>query len=55
MMLEATGGYQLDVVAAMVAASLPVVVVNPRQARAFAKAIGQLVKTATRDARALAH
>jgi transposase len=38
--LEATGGYQRAVVAALAAAGLPVVVVNPRQARDFAKATG---------------
>ena len=41
--------------AALAAAALPVVVVNPRQARDFAKATGQLAKTDTLDARALAH
>jgi transposase len=39
--LEATGGYQRAVVAALAAAARPVVVVNPRQARAFAKVTGQ--------------
>jgi transposase len=53
--LEATGGYQRDVVAALATAGLPVVVVNPRQARDFAKATGQLAKTDALDARALAH
>jgi transposase len=53
--LEATGGYQRAVVAALAAVRLPVVVVNPRQARDFAKATGQLAKTDTLDARALAH
>lgn len=53
--LEATGGYQRAVVAALAAAALPVVVVNPRQARNFAKATGQLAKTDALDARALAH
>lgn len=53
--LEATGGYQRAVVAALAAAGLPVVVVNPRQVRDFAKAIGQLAKTDALDARALAH
>ena len=38
--LEATGGYQLRSVAALVAASLPVVVVNPRQVRDFARRLG---------------
>jgi transposase len=53
--LEATGGYQRAVAAALAAAGLPVVVVNPRQARDFAKATGQLAKTDVLDARALAH
>jgi transposase len=55
MVLEATGGYQRAVVAALAAAGLPVAVVNPRQARDFAKATGQLAKTEALDARALAH
>jgi transposase len=49
--LEATGGYHR----AMVAADLPIVVVNPRQVRACAKATGQLAKTDALDARAVAH
>jgi transposase len=53
--LEATGGYQRAVVAALAAVRLPVAVVNPRQARDFAKATGQLAKTDALDARALAH
>jgi transposase len=53
--LEATGGYQRAVVAALAAAGLPVAVVNPRQTRDFAKAMGQLAKTDALDARALAH
>jgi transposase len=53
--LEATGGYQRAVVAALAAAGLPIVVVNPRQARDFANATGQLAKTDRLDARALAH
>jgi len=53
--LEATGGYQRAVVAALAAAGLPLAVVNPRQARDFAKATGQLAKTDALDARALAH
>ena len=39
--LEATGGLQRSVVAALTVAALPVVVVNPRQVRDFAKATGQ--------------
>src|SRR5262245_29411568 len=53
--LEATGGYQRAVVAALAAAGLPIVVANPRQTRDFAKATGQLAKTDALDARALAH
>ncbi len=52
--LEATGGYELLCVAALAAAQLPVVVVNPRQVRDFAKATGQLAKTDQIDARGLA-
>lgn len=52
--LEATGGLELPVVAALAAAGLPVAVVNPRQVRDFAKAIGQLAKTDTLDAQVLA-
>ena len=55
MVLEATGGYQQAVVAALAAAGRPIVVVNPRQARDVAKATGQLAKTDGLDARALAH
>jgi transposase len=53
--LEATVGYQRAVVAALTAAGLPIVVVNPRQARDVAKAMGQLAKTDVLDARALEH
>jgi transposase len=53
--LEATGGYHRAVVAALAAAALPLVVVNPRQVRDFAKATGQLAKTDKLDARAVAH
>jgi transposase len=53
--LEATGGSQRAMVAALAAVGLPVVVVNPRQVRDVAKATGQLAKTDTLDARALAH
>ena len=51
---EATGGYELLVVAALAAAALPVVVVNPRQVRDFARATGQLAKTDRIDADVLA-
>jgi transposase len=53
--LEATGGYERPLAAALAAAGLPVAVVNPRQARDFAKATGKLAKTDRLDARALAH
>lgn len=52
--LEATGGYERAVVAALAAAGLPAVVVNPRQVRDFAKATGQLAKTDDLDADLLA-
>ena len=52
--LEATGGYELDAVAALAAAGLPVVVANPRQVRDFARATGQLAKTDRLDADVLA-
>jgi len=52
--LEATGGLELPVVAALGAAGLPVVVVNPRQIRDFAKATGKLAKTDILDAELLA-
>jgi transposase len=52
--LEATGGLEIPVVAILASAGLPVVVVNPRQVRDFAKATGQLAKTDRIDARVLA-
>jgi transposase len=52
--LEATGGYEAAVAGALQAAGLPVAVVNPRQARDFAKAMGILAKTDSIDARVLA-
>ena len=54
-LLEATGGLEVPLVAALAAAALPVVVVNPRQVRDFAKATGTLAKTDTLDAGVLAH
>ena len=53
--LEATGGLEKPIVAALHATRLPVVVINPRQVRAFAKATGQLAKTDRLDAAVLAH
>lgn len=52
--LEATGGLERGLVAQLLAAQLPVAVVNPRQVRDFAKATGQLAKTDHLDARILA-
>ena len=52
--LEAAGGYELLCVAALAAVGLPIVVVNPRQVRDFAKATGQLAKTDRIDADILA-
>lgn len=52
--LEATGGFERHVAAALCRAGLPVMVVNPRQARDFAKAMGWLAKTDAIDARVLA-
>ena len=55
MLLESTGGLELSLVAALAAAALPVVVVNPRQVRDFARATGTLAKTDALDAAILAH
>jgi transposase len=52
--LEATGGYERTVVAALAAAGLPVVVANPRQVRDFARGTGQWAKTDQVDADSLA-
>jgi transposase len=52
--LEATGGYERPVAAALAAAGLPVVVVNPRKIRDFARATGRLAKTDQIDAEVLA-
>jgi transposase len=53
--LEATGGMERALVRALVDAALPVIVVNPRQVRDFAKATGRLAKTDALDAQVLAH
>lgn len=52
--VEATGGLELPLTAALCAAGLPVAVVNPRQPRDFARAIGRLAKTDRLDAQLLA-
>lgn len=53
--LEATGGLERPLLQALQAVGLPVVVINPRQVRDFAKALGLLAKTDRLDARVLAH
>lgn len=53
--MEATGGYETPVAAAIATASVAVAIVNPRQVRDFAKATGRLAKTDTLDAAAIAH
>jgi transposase len=53
--LEATGGFETVAAATLAAAGLPVVIVNPAQVRAFAKAIGQRAKTDPIDAGVIAH
>jgi transposase len=53
--LEASGGYETIATAALASAGLPVVVVNPAQVRAFAKALGQRAKTDPIDAAVIAH
>jgi len=52
--MEATGGYEAELACALQAAGLPVAVINPRQARDFAKAMGHLAKTDRLDAAILA-
>jgi transposase len=52
--LEATGGYEALLAGQLAAAGLPVVIVNPRQVRDFARALGQLAKTDPLDAHLLA-
>jgi transposase len=52
--LEATGGFELSVAAALAGARLPLAVVNPRQIRDFARATGRLAKTDALDAEAIA-
>jgi hypothetical protein len=52
--LEATGGYERALVAACAAVGLPMAVVNPRQVRAFAQALGRTAKTDDIDAHVLA-
>lgn len=53
--IEATGGFETVVAAGLAAASLPVVVVNPAQVRAFATALGKRAKTDPLDAAVIGH
>jgi transposase len=53
--VESTGGYELLATSSLAEAGLPVVIVNPRQVRNFAKATGILAKTDAIDARVIAH
>lgn len=53
--LEATGGLEIPAATTLAAAGFAVAVVNPRQVRDFAKAVGQLAKTDALDAQVLAH
>ena len=52
--IEATGGYETATATALAVAQLPVVVVNPKQVRDFAKAMGHFAKTDKLDAKVLA-
>jgi len=53
--MEATGGLEVAVLGALGSVGLPVVAINPRQVRDFARAIGKLAKTDALDAQVLAH
>ena len=53
--LEATGGYEMQLVAELAQAKLPVLVTNPGKVRAFARSTGKLAKTDKLDAKLLAH
>jgi transposase len=53
--LEATGGFEGIVAAALAAAELPLAIVNPAQVRAFGRATGRLAKTDRLDAALIAH
>jgi transposase len=53
--LEATGGYEQVVLAALIGAGLPAVAINPQQIRNFARAIGQRAKSDPIDADVIAH
>lgn len=52
--MEATGGFEMSIAAALGAARIPVAVVNPRQIRDYARSMGRLAKTDTLDAQVMA-
>ena len=52
--MEATGGLEMSLAAALGAVGIPVAVVNPRQVRDYAKSMGKLAKTDTIDAQVMA-
>jgi transposase len=52
--LEASGGLEVHIASSLVTAGVPVAVINPRQVRDFAKALGRLAKTDVLDAQVLA-
>lgn len=52
--MEATGGFEMPLAAALAASGIPVAVVNPRQVRDYAKSMGKLAKTDTIDAQVMA-
>jgi len=52
--MEATGGFEIAVAAALASAALPLAIVNPRQIRDFARATGRLAKTDVLDAQVIA-
>ncbi len=52
--LEATGGYETALVIELQTAGLPVIVINPRRVRDYARSCGQLAKTDTIDAKVIA-
>jgi transposase len=54
LVLESSGGLETHVVAALAMAGIPLVVINPRQVRDFARATGELAKTDEIDARIIA-
>lgn len=53
--LEATGGLEIGIAGALSAKGLPVAIVNPRQIRDYARALGRLAKTDAIDAATIAH